>query len=183
MVVVVSTKTFLRSSELTQPEDLDNGAWTRRAVLLLRLALGLLWASNVAWKLPPSFGNLRQYVVDASTHQVLAPFGWLMSHLVLPNFVPFAWATLLFESLLGVLLLAGLLTRLAAVLALFQVGAITLSVANTPGEWPWSYFLMMLAHLVVLAVGAGRVGGLDGLLRPQWRTSPSTLAAFAMRAS
>ena len=181
--MVTSTTIATGLSEGTPPEELDTGVWTRRAVLLLRLMLGLLWASNVAWKLPPGFGNLRQYVIDASTHQVFAPFAWLMSHLVLPNFIAFAWMTLLVESTLGVLLLAGLLTRLAAVLALLQVGAITMSVANTPGEWAWSYFLMALAHLVVLAVGAGRVGGLDGLLRPQWRASSSRIAAFAMKAS
>ncbi len=164
-------------------EELDTGYWARRAVLVLRLALGLLWASNLAWKLPPGFGNLRQYVVDASTHQVFAPFAWVMSHAVLPHFIAFAWLTLIVETLLAVLLLAGLLTRLAAVLALGQGAAIALSVLNTPNEWPWSYFLMAVAHLTVLAFAAGRVGGLDGLLRPQWRVSSSRLAAFAMRAS
>ena len=114
---------------------------------------------------------------------MFAPFAWLMSHLVLPHFIAFAWATLFFESMLGVLLLAGLLTRLVAVLALGQVAAISLSVLNTPNEWPWSYFLMALAHLIVLAVGAGRVGGLDGLLRPQWRRSQGKLAALAVMAS
>ncbi len=164
-------------------EELDRGQWARRAVLVLRLALGLLWASNLAWKLPPNFGNLRQYVTDASTHQVFAPFAWVMSHAVLPHFIAFAWVTLFVETLLAVLLLAGLVTRLAAVLALGQVAAIALSVLNTPNEWPWSYFLMALAHLTVLALAAGRVGGLDGVLRPQWRVSSSRLAALAMRAS
>ena len=38
-----------------------------------------------------------------------------------------------------------------------QSAAIALSVAYAPGEWPWSYWLMIGAHLALLVGSAGRV--------------------------
>lgn len=51
----------------------------------------------------------------------------------------------------------GLATRFWA-LAL-QSLAITLSVLNSPIEWHWSYFLMMMVHLAIFATAAGRSFG------------------------
>lgn len=64
-------QTFLRSSELTQPKDLDDGAWKRRAVLLatgagLLCALCALFAfsNGWTWQLPiDSKGGLVLLVV------------------------------------------------------------------------------------------------------------------------
>ena len=52
--------------------------------------------------------------------------------------------------------------RLAALIGLAQSLAIGLSVAYAPHEWPWAYFLMFGAHLVLVFGVAGRVLGTDG---------------------
>ena len=59
---------------------------------------------------------------------------------MLPHFSAFGYGVLVVETALAVLLLTGLLVRPAALLAIVQSLAIGLSVARTPGEWPWSYW-------------------------------------------
>ena len=159
---------------------LDTGRATRFLVGAVRIALGVLWIQNVSWKHPPLFGrptrtDLFQYTDDAVTHPVLAPFAWLVQHVILPNFVAFGYATLVIEFVLGALLTAGLLTRLVGAVALLQTLAITLSALYAPGEWQWSYYLMIALHLVVVGLAAGRVAGADGLLRPRWAARPTRL--------
>jgi thiosulfate dehydrogenase [quinone] large subunit len=154
----------------------------------LRVTLGLLWLVNSGWKRPPDFGQNRgrglyAFTRDAVEHEVFAPFAWVVREVVLPNFAFFGWAVLLTEAALGAFLLLGLATRFWAVVGLVQSVFITLSVLNTPGEWEWSYYLMMAGHLGVFALAAGRVGGLDGVLRPAWERSGSTVARLLLRAS
>ncbi len=169
-------------------EPLDVGPLSRRLIVGVRIAVALMWIQNLNWKIPPDFGRDRQadlysYVEEAVRHPVLAPYSWVVEHLVLPNFVFFGWITLLTEFALGVFLLTGLLTRLWALVGIAQSLAIALSVLNVPGEWHWAYYLMIAAHLVLFAVGAGRVGGLDGLYRPLWRRSERLPARWAVLAS
>ncbi len=154
----------------------------------LRVTLGLLWLVNSGWKRPPDFGQnqgrgLYAFTRDAVEHEVFAPFAFLVREVVLPNFRFFGWAVLITEAALGAFLLLGLATRFWAIVGLVQSVSITLSVLNTPGEWEWSYYLMMASHLGVFALAAGRVGGLDGLLRPAWERSSSRLARLLLRVS
>jgi thiosulfate dehydrogenase (quinone) large subunit len=102
---------------------------------------------------------------------------------ILPNFTLFGWLTLILESSIGAFLLIRLVTRLWALVGIGQTIAITLSVLYTPGEWAWSYFLMLLAHLTLFATAAGRYYGLDGVLRPRWLAAPGRLPRLLARLS
>ncbi|WP_211881837.1 TQO small subunit DoxD [Pseudarthrobacter albicanus] len=169
-------------------EGLDAGRAARAVIAGLRIAVALLWIQNVSWKIPPDFGRndhtgLFQFTSYAVEHPVVPPFSWLVQYVVLPNFTLFGYATLLVEFSLGAFLLAGLLTRFWAALGILQTLAITMSVLNAPNEWHWSYYLMLAVHAVLIATAAGRAAGLDGLLRPRWRTSSNRLATWALRAS
>jgi len=70
---------------------------------------------------------------------------------------------LIAETTLAVLLLTGTWVRLAAAIGVAQSVAIALSVAFAPYEWPWSYWLMIGAHAVILFSSAGRVLAVDGV--------------------
>jgi len=134
----------------------------------LRILLGLLWLYNVSWKRAPDFGQnagsgLYKFTSYAVSHPVFPPYSWLVEHVVLNVFTPFGWLVLLAESTLAVLLLTGAWVRLAAALGVAQSVAIALSVAFAPNEWPWSYWLMIGAHLVILFNSAGRVLAVDGV--------------------
>ena len=172
----------------TPVEELPSGRGPRITIAAVRIALGLLWIQAAGWKTPPDFGRdtgsgLFRYTSYAVEYPVFPPFSWLIENVVLPHFALFGYLTLLLEAGIGAFLLVGLATRFWAVLGIVQTAAITLSVLNAPHEWPWAYYLMFAAHVVVLATAAGRSVGLDGLLRPVWRRSSGRLASLLLRAS
>jgi hypothetical protein len=132
----------------------------------LRILVGLLWLYNVSWKRPPDFGEsagngLYGFTTDAVEHPVFPPYSWVVEHVVLPNFTAFGWMVLVVESMLAVLLLTGTLVRFAALVGIAQSLAIGLSVAQTPGEWPWSYWMMIGIHVVLLLTACGRAAAVD----------------------
>lgn len=147
------------------------GASTRAnsiAMAALRMLVGLLWLYNVAWKRAPSFGEdsgngVFGFAQDAVDHPVLPPFSWLVEHVVLPNFVVFGWGVLVVETALAVLLLTGAYVRVAAALGIAQSLVIGLSVAQTPGEWPWAYWMMIGIHVVLLFGAAGQTLAVDAV--------------------
>ena len=134
----------------------------------LRITVGLLWLYNVSWKRPPDFGRdsgkgLYGFTKDAVDHPVFAPYSWVVDHVVLPNFTAFGWTVLVVETALAVLLLTGAWVRLAALVGIGQSVAIGLSVAQTPGEWPWSYWMLIGIHVVLLFGAAGAVLAVDAV--------------------
>ncbi len=134
----------------------------------LRVVLGSMWLYNVAWKVPPDFGEqsgngLYRFTSYAVEHPVLPPYSWVVEHLVLPHLAVFGWLVLAAETALAVLLLSGTLVRAAALLGIAQSGAIALSVAYAPHEWPWSYWLMIAAHVALLVSSSGRVLSVDAV--------------------
>jgi thiosulfate dehydrogenase [quinone] large subunit len=160
----------------------------RVAVFVTRIVLGLLWVQNVGWKTPPEFGRaggrgLYKFTTYAVEHEVFGPFAFVVREFVLPNFVLFGWLVLILEASLGAFLLLGLATRFWALVGIAQSVVIALSVLNAPGEWSWAYYLMIAGHLAIFGAAAGRVAGLDGLLRPLWKQSDSRFARFLLKAS
>lgn len=150
------------------PAPADNPRAQSIALTVLRVLLGLMWLYNVSWKRAPDFGKdagsgLYKFTTYAVDYPVLAPYAWVTDHLILPVFPVFGWVVLIAETALAVMLLTGTLVRLAALIGLAQSLAIGLSVAYAPNEWPWSYFLMVGAHLVLIFAVAGRVLGTDGV--------------------
>ncbi len=141
----------------------------------LRILLGLLWLYNVAWKRAPDFGEeadngLYHFTAYAVSDPVLPPYSWVVENVVLPNITLFGYGVIVAETALAVLLLTGTAVRAAAALGVAQSAAIALSVAFAPNEWPWSYWLMIGAHVVLLVGTAGRTAAVDavraGLRRP-----------------
>nr|WP_072688226.1 hypothetical protein [Rhodococcus marinonascens] len=143
-----------------------------------------MWLYNVVWKNPPDFGRnsgsgLYEFTRAAVDHPVFPPFSWVVEHLVLPNFLVFGWLTLVVETVLAVLLLTGTLVRAAALLGIGQSLAIGLSVAEAPGEWPWSYFMMIGIHVVLLCTWSTRYFAVDAV-RTQARRGDGPRAAASL---
>ncbi|MGW0820308.1 Rv1678 family membrane protein [Streptomyces sp. NPDC002845] len=138
------------------------------AASFLRVLLGLMWLYNVAWKRPPNFGEdsgtgLYKFTAFAVSHPVFPPYSWIVEHAVLPNITVFGWVVLVVETALAVMLVTGAWVRLAGALGVAQSVAIALSVAYAPHEWPWAYWLMIGAHVVILFSSAGRVFAVDAV--------------------
>jgi thiosulfate dehydrogenase (quinone) large subunit len=136
---------------------------------LMRIIVGLLWLANLEWKRPLDFGQdkgngLYKYVDSAVRRPVFGPFSWFIENVVVKQYRLFGWVTLVVEIALAVCLLLGFHTRLAALIGAVMSINILLSVLNydKATEWPWSYYLMFAIHLLIFAVGAGRMS-IDGL--------------------
>ncbi|MGH9245286.1 MAG: hypothetical protein ACRD29_13410 [Acidimicrobiales bacterium] len=145
-------------------------AVSRGTPFTLRMTAGLVWLSNVSWKVPPGFGEnadgcrgLCGFVQAGIDHPVAPGYPWILDHVVRPNLAVFGWGVLVMEFLLAGFLLAGAWARVAAVVGFGHSLTIALAVANAPDEWYWSYALMAVLHLAVFATaddrrraGAGR---------------------------
>lgn len=179
-----------RSEAIARPATFEtgNGRLARGGIFVLRVGVALLWIQNVAWKIPPDFGERENTGLYLFTHwavdyPVFPPFTWFVEQAVLPAFPLFGWMTLLVEAGLGAFLLIGLATRFWAVVGVVQSLAITLSVLNAPNEWHWAYYLMILAHIALFATAAGRAYGVDAVLRPHWVESTGRVNNFLARLS
>lgn len=168
----------MSGNQLTQTDQgpasrrLPNDAAARASALVVRVVVGLLWVENLSWKVPPHFGadddsGLYYFTTLAVEYPLLPAYSSMVESVVLPNFAAFAWGVYIVEICLGLFLILGLATRFWAVVGIMQTVAIFLSVGAAPHEWQWSYFLMAVAHLAVLGFAAGRVLGVDSILRPR----------------
>lgn len=165
----MSTQVTLGETPVIAPGTASDRASSISAVIV-RVAVGLLWLDNLTWKTPPNFGSddnsgLYFFTSQAVRYPVLKPYSSLVENVILPHFAPFGWGVFLAEICLAVFLLLGLATRFWALVGIAQSIAIFLSLGAAPNEWKWSYFLMMLAHLAIFGFAAGRVWGLDSVLR------------------
>lgn len=138
----------------------------------VRIVAGLLWLANLEWKRPGDFGLLKRnglykYVDSAVRRPVFPPYSWFLEHVVLKQYRAFGWISLLTEATLAVLLLTGFFTRAAALVGAAMSVTIAMAVLtyDKSYEWPWSYYLMFVLHLLLFAVGAGRYFGIDGVRR------------------
>ena len=153
-----------------------------------RIVVGLLWMSNAGWKVPPAFGengnrDLYRLTAAAVDQPVFPPFSFVIEHVVLPNFRFFGWIVLLVEIALGAFLTFGIATRLWAVVGGVHGTVIALCVLRLRGEWPWSYYLMIVANLLLFATAAGRFAGIDGVVRPALATSRARVARLWWKVS
>jgi thiosulfate dehydrogenase (quinone) large subunit len=183
-VTVTSAEVTGRGAE-GMPPAADRFA--RFSIVAMRLVLAFMWIENTRWKVPPRFGADRHeglwlYLDDAVRHPVFAPYAWVAEHVLLPNIGVVGWGVLLAEAAIGALLLVGLLTRLAGALGALQALVIFLSVGQTPGEWPWAYYLMIVGCLGVAGIAAGRVAGVDAVLRPYLLRAAGPLHRLAVLA-
>jgi uncharacterized membrane protein YphA (DoxX/SURF4 family) len=159
-------------ASLSPSYNLRRAGETVRARLpaVIRIFLGLLWFANVDWKVPPDFGRdggsgLYRFVTDGIEHPVLPPYSYLLEHLIRPNIEIFGWMVVVVEATLATLLIVGAFTRVAVLLGIGQTLAITFSVMNAPGEWYWSYLMMIALHVAVFGMDGGSVWAVDSLLK------------------
>ena len=135
-----------------------------------RILIGILWLFSLRWKLPPDFvpaagRGLMDWLQLEAQYPAFALYGDLVSTVIIPNFIPFAWAIFLSELLVGLSLLTGTLTRLGGLIGLLMAINLTIGLLEVPGEWPWSYIMLAMWQGTFLVMGAGRALGVDGWLR------------------
>ncbi len=193
----------------TQPATLTTTALDRRlgaiGLGIGRIVVGLLWFSQLLWKLPPTFGcpanfqfstrtqitsglcdwigreaayagnlhifnldlhllGLPNFSIDLSF--LSSAYGGFLNGFVLSNFSWMAWLIFGMELFITVTLLFGVLGRLGALVGTVQALNLTIGLLPVPGEWEWTYLLLLTLNFVVLMTAAGRYIGFDGILHP-----------------
>jgi len=146
-----------------------SGRGTPYVLGALRIAYGILWLQQTTWKVPPDFGLARKdglyyWTGEMVKYSFLSPHKFFVESVVLPHFLLFAWLTLLTELFIGFSHLVGVVSRLGAFLALAMSANLLVGLARHPGEWPWSYLMLLGYALLFLSGHPGRTLGLDGWL-------------------
>jgi hypothetical protein len=140
----------------------------------IRLLIGCLWWQQSLWKLPPFY-----------TDQPNAPFGttglayWMglmgkhaaiplqadfVNNIVLPHFYLFAPVVYGLEVLTAVSLILGLFVRLGGIIGVLQIANLWLGLYGAPGEWPWTYFFLLLLMASFALHHYGRSLGADAII-------------------
>src|SRR6266700_6422833 len=124
--------------------------------------------------MPPTFGGLRRYVESEAQHTFIPGYKAILTNVFLTHFSLLGALVWTAELLVGITLLLGLFTRFGALLALLLSLQLYIGLAYAPGEWYWTYGMLVLLSLVLLAVPAGRRLGLDQLLASRFQTSTAS---------
>src|SRR5436190_18378289 len=146
--------TGARESSTTTPITLSERSITGLA--LIRIFVGYLWFQQLFWKLPPDFRGLYGYIVSESQHTIIPGYGYILQHTFLAGctslstpagctaFVPLAACVWTAELLVSISLMFGLFTRFGAILATILSLQLYVGLAYAPGEWIWTYGMLVL---------------------------------------
>ncbi len=147
---------------------------TERAFAALRILFGLVFLSNGLAKLfnasvfavgPFQFtlvsrDGARGLLTGAVDGTWIAPLGALYQSLVLDNWGFFEWFLTVAELAVGLGLLLGIASRLAALAGLLLIGPIWIMLLNEP-LFLWEYPVELVPLLLLAIVPSGRTAGLD----------------------
>ncbi len=154
------------------------GNWT------IRLMVGCMWWQQSLWKLPPyytdqpqePFGTtgLAYWMGLMGKHAAIPLQADFVNTIVLPHFYLFAPVVYGAEVLVAVSLILGLLVRLGGAIGALQILNLWLGLYSAPGEWPWTYFFLLVLMVVFALHHYGRSLGVDALIVERIKT-PGTL--------
>jgi thiosulfate dehydrogenase (quinone) large subunit len=155
------------------PGEILQGILARAALTLLRVYLGTVFLVAAIPKLRGDFtSGMAGFLQGKAMEQSYPFYRDFIQEVVLPNVGLFARLVTWGELLAGVLLILGLMTRLAAAVTLL----LTLNYMLAKGAWPWmpssNDAAFAVISLAVLIGAAGRTLGLDSLLAQRWPRSP-----------
>jgi len=146
---------------------------TAHGVAIARIATGVIFVAEGVSKVRGHFvrGGFAESVRETAGH-AWAFWGSFLRSVVLPNAAAFAWFFAVAELALGIALVLGFLTRVAAVGGILLMVILLLGQTHLAGgsweEWVTagltSKFALLLLWLLLLA-DAGRAWGLDARLR------------------
>jgi uncharacterized membrane protein YphA (DoxX/SURF4 family) len=141
------------------------------SIFVLRFFIGCMWWQQSLWKLPPTYtdhadgsGGLRYWVdrmVDGAAFQLQSDF---VHYVVQPYFLAFAPIVYATEVFIGASLMTGTAVRLSGLLGAAMAINLWLGLYHSRGEWPWTYFFLIVIQLMFALQRAGRSLGGDALI-------------------
>lgn len=146
------------------------------SLFLLRVFCGfkMLQFALAKWPLLSNPTPMKITVTQWAGDQTHPFWGWqeLLKQIVVPHIGAFTTGVTLGELIIGIALLIGLCTRLAAFGTLLLKAAHWLSTGIAPPSSAGLDEALFLIALVLLICRAGRIAGVDAALARQWPRSP-----------
>ena len=178
-----------KSVELTRAKESNSIPITlsersTTGLALIRIFVGYLWFQQLFWKMPPDFAGLYPYIIRESQHTIIPGYGYILQHTFLNSctslhtssgcafFVPLAAGVWIAELIVAISLMFGIFTRFGAILGVILATQLYIGLAYAPGEWYWTYGMLVLLCLVLTAI-PGRRLGIDQWLAPRLQAAAS----------
>jgi hypothetical protein len=140
----------------------------------VRLLIGAMWWQQSLWKLPPyytdqpqePFGTtgLAYWMGLLGKHAAVPLQADFVNNIVLPHFYLFAPFVYAAEVATAISLILGCCVRLGGVIGALQILNLWLGLYSAPGEWPWTYFFLLLLMVSFALHHYGRSLGLDAII-------------------
>jgi len=125
---------------------------------VVRVGLGLFWLAQQTWKPPPTFGcpsgGFCFWLDQEIQHPVVPLFADFLRTVIRPNAIAFGWFTLVLEVAIGLALILGVFTRLAALVGALWSVNLLIGLAAVPGESAWYYLAIIAVNLLFVVIGA-----------------------------
>ena len=160
---------------------------------LIRLVMGAFWWQQSLWKLPPlytdhpeaAFGEtgLAYWMTVMGRSAAIPLQADFVNNIVLPHFYLFAPMVYAAEVLTAVSLILGIFVRFWGLIGALQILNLWLGLYNAEGEWPWTYFFLLVLQLIFALHHYGRSLGLDALIVERWKGRRSLLGILAAEAT
>ena len=162
---------------------------SRYGLVLARLVIGLLWITQLTWKMPPTFGCPANFAASTSYSArttglcdwtgLMAAYSLLPLHaafvrnIVIPNIAWMGWLIWLMEVFIAATLVLGVFSRLGAAVGIIQAINLFIGLSAVPNEWYWSYGMLITLHVIFFCLPPGRTLGMDAYLRRRFGAAAS----------
>jgi len=130
---------------------------------LARFLIGAMWWQQSVWKAPPDFSGLHYWMEEMVKWASTPLQQWFVRDVVLEHYHFFAPQVYVLEVLVALSLIIGLFTRLGALFGALMATNLWLGLYRSPGEWPWTYFFLIIIQIMFLVQRPGRSLGLDAI--------------------
>lgn len=140
---------------------------------LCRLIIGSMWWQQTLWKVPPYYtdqpdnpmtSGLAYWVMEMGKSAWIPLQADFVNNIVLPHFYLFAPIVYGLEVLTAVSLMLGIFVRFWGTIGALQILNLWLGLYDAPGEWPWTYFFLLVLQVIFALHQYGRSLGLDAVL-------------------
>ncbi len=169
--------------------------WERVGLAAGRIVIGILWLTQLQWKMPPSFGCPADFAVSADlNHRTTGLCDWtglmavystqplhraFVENVIVPNIRWMGWGIWLLEAFFFVSLTFGLFTRFGSLLGILQSVNLYIGLTGLPFEWYWTYGMLVVLHWIFFFTTPGRTMGVDQFLIPAVKSRAATGNRFA----
>jgi uncharacterized membrane protein YphA (DoxX/SURF4 family) len=148
-------------------------SWRNVSDWLLRFVIGSMWWQQTLWKLPPYYTDHPEDPTGTGLYYWMTTLGKsapiqlqadFVNKVVLPHFYLFAPFVYAAEVLTAVSLILGIFVRFWGVIGALQILNLWLGLYHAEGEWPWTYFFLLVLQVIFAVHQYGRSLGLDAII-------------------